>query len=74
VKDILKKKRSGKFTKCGLVLARQSPTHRALENHKKLADLGFQCVDHLPYSIELAPSDYHLFPGLKTIEKSPFFV
>ena len=29
-----------------------------------------------PYSLDLAPSDYHLFPGLKkkTIERSPFFV
>jgi len=29
----------------------------------------------LPYSPDLAPSDYHLFPGLKkTIEGSPVFV
>jgi hypothetical protein len=27
--------------------------------------LGFQCLDHPPYSLDLAPSDYHLFPGLK---------
>jgi len=41
----------------------------------KLAYLGFQCLDHPPYSPELAPSDYHLFPGLKKkIEISPFFV
>ena len=24
-----------------------------------------QCLDHQPYSPDLAPSDYHLFPGLK---------
>ena len=30
---------------------------------------------HPPYSPDLVPSDYHLFPGLKRkIEKSPFFV
>jgi len=34
----------------------------------------FQCLDHPPYSPDLAPSDYHLFPGLEKIEKSPFFV
>ena len=40
----------------------------------KLAYLGFQCLDHPPYSPDLAPSDYHLFPGLKKpIESSPFF-
>jgi len=31
----------------------------------RLAYLGFQCLDHPPYSPDLAPSDYHLFPGLK---------
>jgi hypothetical protein len=30
-----------------------------------LAYLGFQCLDQPPYSPDLAPSDYHLFPGLK---------
>ena len=39
------------------------------------AYLGFQCLDHPPYSLDVAPSDYHLFPGLKkTFERSPFFV
>jgi hypothetical protein len=27
--------------------------------------LDFQCLDHPPYSPDLAPSAYHLFPGLK---------
>jgi len=31
----------------------------------KLAYLIFQCLDYPPYSSDLAPSDYHLFPGLK---------
>jgi hypothetical protein len=36
---------------------------------------GFQCLDHPTYFPDLAPSDYHLFPGLKkTIERSTFFV
>jgi len=39
--------------------------HRALTTQKKLAYLGFQCLDHPPYSPDLAPSDYRLFPGLK---------
>jgi len=49
--------------------------HRALATQKKLAYLGFQRLDDPPYSPDLAPSDYHLFPGLKKkIERSPFFV
>jgi len=52
-----------------------APAHRALAAQKKLAYLGFPCLDHPPYSPDLAPSDYHLFPGLKkAIEMLPFFV
>jgi histone-lysine N-methyltransferase SETMAR len=39
--------------------------HRELATQKKLAYVGFQCLDHPPYSPDLVPSDYHLFPGLK---------
>jgi hypothetical protein len=68
LKDILKTKGRGKFTKAVLFLYDNAPAHRALATQKKLVYLGFQCLD-------LAPSDYHLFPGLKKmIEMSPFFV
>jgi len=63
--DILKEKRRGKVTKWVLFLHDNALAHRALATQKKLADLGFQCLDHPPYSPALAPSDYHLFPGLK---------
>jgi len=49
----------------GLFLQDNAPSHRALATQKKLAYLGFQCLDHPPYSPDLAPSDCHLFPGLK---------
>ena len=65
LKDILKEKRRGKVTKGVLFLHDNAPAHRALVTKKKLAYLGFQCLDHPPYSQDLAPSDYHLFPGLK---------
>jgi len=75
LKDILKEKRRGNVTKGVLFLHDNAPAHRALATQKKLAYLGFQCLDHPPYSRDMAPSDYHLFPGLKnTIERSPFFV
>ena len=45
----------------------------ALANQKKLAYLGFHCLDHPPYSPDLAPSDYHLFPGLKKQLKGRHF-
>ena len=31
----------------------------------KLYELGYELVPHLPYSPDLAPSDYFLFPNLK---------
>ena len=75
LKDILKEKRSGKVTKRVSFLHYNAPAHRALATQKKLAYLGFQCLDHPPYSPDLSPSYYHLFPGLKkTVERSPFFV
>jgi len=64
LKDILKEKRCGKITK-GVLLHDSALAHRALATEKKLAYLGFHCLGHPPYSPDLAPSDYHLFPGLK---------
>ena len=65
LKDILKEKCRGKVTKGVLFLHDNVPAHRALATQKKLAYLGFQCLDHSPYSPDLAPSEYHLFHGLK---------
>jgi len=64
LKDILKEKRRGKFTKGVLFLHDNGPAHRAIAT-QKMAYLGFQCLDLPPYSPDLAPSDYHVFPGLK---------
>jgi len=61
-KDILKEKRRGKVTKGVLFLHDNVPARRALATQKKLAYLVFKCLDHPPYSPDLAPSDYHLFP------------
>jgi histone-lysine N-methyltransferase SETMAR len=54
------------ITKGVLFLHDNAPAHRALATQKKLAYLDFQCLDHPPYSLDLAPSDYHLLPGLKS--------
>jgi hypothetical protein len=57
LKDILKEKRRGKFTKAVLFMNDNAPAHRALATQKKLAYLGFQCLDCPPYSPDLAPLD-----------------
>jgi len=73
LKDILKEKRRGKVTKGVLFLHDNAPAHWALATQKKLAYLGFQFLDHPPYSPDLAPLDYHLFPGLKKQLKGRHF-
>ena len=57
-----------------LFLHENAPAHRTLATQNKLAYLGFQCLDHLPYSPDLVPSDYHLFPGLKKQLKGHHFL
>ena len=73
LKDILKEKRRGKVTKGVLFFQDNAQAHRALATVKKLAYLGFQCLDHSSYSPDLAPPDYHLFPGLKKQLKGRHF-
>jgi len=46
LKKVLREKRRGKFTKRVLFLHDNAPAHQALATQKKLAYLGFQCLDH----------------------------
>jgi histone-lysine N-methyltransferase SETMAR len=62
-----------KLTKGVLFLHDNALAHRALATQNKMAYLDFQCLDHPPYSPDLAPSDYHLFPGLKKQLKGRHF-
>ena len=57
LKNILREKRRRKFTKRVLFLHDNAPAHLALATQKKLVYLAFQCLDHPPYSPDLAPSD-----------------
>jgi hypothetical protein len=46
LKDIFKHKNHGKYTKGVLFSHDYAPTNQALALQKKLAYLGFQCLDH----------------------------
>ena len=50
-----------------------APAQQALSTQNRLAYLGFQCLDRPPYSPDLAPLDYRLFPGLKKQFKGRHF-
>ena len=64
---------NGKVTNVVLFLYDNAPAHRTLTTLKKPAYMGFQCLRHPPCSPELAPSDYHVFPGLKKKLKGRHF-
>ena len=72
-KDILKEKRLMKVTKGVLFLHDSAPAHWAPATQKKLDHLDFHCLDHPPYSPDLAPLDYHFFSGLKKQLKGRHF-
>lgn len=65
LKQALKEKRRGKLRRGVLFLQDNAPAHTAHITLRKLEELGFELVDHPPYSPDLAPSDYYLFPQLK---------
>lgn len=48
--------------------------HRALRTQAKIRELGWSLLPHPPYSPDLAPSDYHLFRGLKRFLYAQEFV
>ena len=73
MKDILKEKHHWKVTKVVFFSHDNALAHQALATQKKPAYLGVQCLDHPPYSPALAPSDYHLLPGLKKQLKGRHF-
>lgn len=43
-----------------------APVHKGAVAMGKLRDLGYELLGHPPYSPDLAPSDFYLFPKLKT--------
>ena len=75
LKDILEEKCRCNFIQGVLFLPDNAPAHRALATQKKLTYPGFQWsgLDYPPYSPDLAPSDYHMFPGLKKNWKVAIF-
>ena len=73
IKELFKEKNRGQFTNGFLFLHDNAPAHWALAIQKKLAHLGFQCLDHQSYSPDLAPSTTTCSLDWKTIKSSPFF-
>ena len=47
--------------------------HAVLGTRQKIAELGWEILSHPPYSLDLAPSDYHLFLPLQNFLRSKKF-
>lgn len=65
LREAVKQKRRGKLRKGVLFHQDNAPVHKSLVAMTAIRDAGFQIVDHPPYSPDLAPSDFQLFPKLK---------
>ena len=66
LREILKKDRREMLTRIPLILQDNAPIHKAKVSMAAASDYDYQLVDHLLYSPDLAPSDYWLFPWLKS--------
>lgn len=65
VRRAIAEKRPGLAKRKVLFHHDNAPAHSSRVAQAKLAELKFEILPHPPYSPDLAPSDFHLFPKLK---------
>ncbi|UYV63353.1 hypothetical protein LAZ67_2003826 [Cordylochernes scorpioides] len=65
LREAIKENRRGKLSKKIVYHQDNAPSHRSLHAMAAIYDSSFELLPHAPYSPDLAPSDFHLFPHLK---------
>lgn len=50
-----------------------APAHRAIKTQETITELGIEVMPHPPYSPDLAPCDFHLFPAVKKELRGRYF-
>ena len=65
LRESIREKRRGKLSITPLLLHDNAPAHTSRVAKAALRDCGFEEMSHPPYSPDLAPCDFHLFPKLK---------
>ncbi|CAC5400441.1 unnamed protein product [Mytilus coruscus] len=50
-----------------------APAHTSLKTHLEIDLLGFECLKHPPYSPDLAPMDFAVFPHIKSFLRGQRF-
>ena len=63
----VRRKRPGLLKKDVILRHDNAPPHRARQTVQKIEEMGWELLQHLPYSPDLAPSDFHLFEPLKNL-------
>ncbi|CAG4977612.1 unnamed protein product [Parnassius apollo] len=61
----IKEKRRSKLRAGVLFHQDNAPAHKAAVAMAAIQETGFELLEHPPYSPDLAPSDFYLFPRLK---------
>ena len=74
LRDAIRRKRPDKWAqKNWLLLHDNAPSHRSLLVKQYLAKHGVTTLEHPPYSPDLAPCDFYLFPRIKKAIKGHHF-
>ena len=73
LRETIKKNRRGKL-RSGVVMSQDNaPCHTCRVAMAAAKECGFEILPHPPYSPDLAPSDYYLFPKLKSVLRGKRF-
>jgi histone-lysine N-methyltransferase SETMAR len=67
LRQAIVEKRRGKLSRGILLLQDNAPVHTAQVAKRAVRDMGFEELNHPPYSPDLAPSDFYLFKDLKKV-------
>ncbi|XP_067660295.1 histone-lysine N-methyltransferase SETMAR-like [Haliotis asinina] len=65
VRQSIKEKQRGKIRRGILLHQDKAPVHTSRAATETARECGYEILPHPPYSPDLAPSDFHLFPRLK---------
>ena len=65
LRDVIKRERRGKLTRGILLQHDNARPHISSRTNDAIRRLGFECLPHPPYSLDVVPSDYWLFGEMK---------
>ncbi|CAI5761921.1 Hypothetical predicted protein [Podarcis lilfordi] len=73
LRKAIKTERHGMLTKDVRLLRDNTPVHNSHVAQTEAWSYGYEILPHPPYSPDLAPSDFHLFPTMKLFLKGKLF-